>query len=52
MRRLSVELHDDGTYRTQEFTGAEWQQDFNDFLAALGVCNLKRRYTPERKAVA
>jgi len=42
-RRICLELHGDGTWRNAgEFTGAEWQVDFNEFLYALKVHNMKR----------
>jgi hypothetical protein len=48
-RRMAVELHSDGSYRVDEFPSREWQSDFNDFLAALSVANLKRRYAPQTR---
>jgi hypothetical protein len=42
--RLSVELHDDGTYRIEEFACRDWQADFNVFISALAVWRAKRRH--------
>lgn len=44
-RRMSVELHGDGTYRNEEFPCRGWQSDFNVFLAALTVAEAKRRHS-------
>lgn len=38
-RRVSVELHPDGTYRLQEFRCSDYQRDINIFTAALAVHN-------------
>ena len=51
-RRMSVELHEDGTYRIQEFPCASWSSDFNDFLAALRVRNAKARTLKEQGRLA
>ena len=45
--RLAVELHADGTYNTGgklEFSGREFEADFQMFLACLSVYNVKRRF--------
>lgn len=42
-RRMSVELHDDATFRIQEFPCREYIRDFGVFTAALTVFNEKRR---------
>lgn len=51
-RRIAVELHEDGTYRMEEFASREWQRDFDDFLACLTVYQIKRRCMAERKVAA
>jgi hypothetical protein len=42
-RRMAVALHADGTYRVDEYPSKDWAADFNVFLAALTVFNVKRR---------
>jgi hypothetical protein len=51
-RRLCVELHADETYRICEFASRTWLDDFNIFLAALGVFNAKRRNSTEAMKAA
>ena len=43
-RRLSVELHADGTYRLQEFRCADYRRDMNIFTAALVVHGAKTQF--------
>lgn len=44
-RRVGVELHGDGTYRVQEFPCKDFQVDFQVFIQALTIYNLKRRHS-------
>lgn len=41
-RRMSVELHQDGSYRVREFPCRDWQADMNVFVSALNVYRAKR----------
>lgn len=48
-RRVGVELHDDGTYRVQEFRCKDFLADFQVFQAALAIFNEKRRHDARSK---
>ncbi|GIU74786.1 MAG: hypothetical protein KatS3mg004_1873 [Bryobacteraceae bacterium] len=37
VRRICVELHEDGTYRLMEIPAVDWKDDFQTFVAALRV---------------
>ena len=44
-RRLSVELHQDGTYRLDEFRCTDWARDFGLFQAALAIFRAKEEHS-------
>ncbi len=43
-RRMAIRLKDDGTYSVTEYPAKTFQEDANDFLAALRISNFKRRH--------